>query len=285
MSIQTDRFLRYPIRSNKFSYSIEVERVVHSEQTAFQKIDIYDTVCFGRLLTLDGHVQLSDLDEALYHECLVHVPLLNVPSPRRALVVGGGDGGVLRELVKHSSLEQIDMVEIDERVVAVAKEHLPRLSNGAFDDPRVNLHIADAFKFLKEAPAGHYDLIVMDITDTYEEEDGELSEQLFTEDFHNDLRNTLSEQGILVSQADNPTFCPYSMEGLLKTLRAIFPQTGWYQTLVPSFGGLSAYVWASKGTTVSTSYPLDRAAGVDLRALNEDQYRFALSGLTFTLPG
>lgn len=227
-----------------------------SHQTAFQRIDIYDTDCFSKVLTLDGHIQLSTLDEFAYHEALVHIPLLALADGSgggplysrgqlRALVVGGGDGGVLRELCRWPALRTIELVEIDADVIDACNRWLPEVSAGALNDPRVNVRIQDAFEFLEDVDQP-YDIIVMDITDLYEGEDGALSERLFTGKFHECVKNALSDEGILVTQADNHVFCPYSLEEVKKTLGRIFPCLGCYQALVPSFGGFSAYCWASK---------------------------------------
>jgi len=164
------QYLTIPIRSDKLSLSVQVKSHLSHRQTEFQTIDVYDTEAFGRVLTLDGHIQLTELDERAYHESLVQVPLLSIQNPISALVVGGGDGGVLREICKHSSIQHIDMAEIDSGVVEESKLHLPFVSGGAFEDPRVHLHITDAFAFVK-ASTRKYDLIVVDSTDVYEEED------------------------------------------------------------------------------------------------------------------
>lgn len=253
------------------------EHVAHRE-TEFQTIDIYDTEVFGRVLLLDGHVQLSEFDEHAYHESLVHIPLLSMREPRKALVVGGGDGGVLRELCRHAGLEQIDMVEIDRGVVEVCREFLPEVSGGGFDDPRVNLHIADAFPFVKET-ANRYDLVVMDSTDTYEGEDGALSEQLFSESFYHDIFRILTDDGMVVTQADNLVFCPYSLESILWTWKKVFPKTGSYQALIPSFGGYSGYAWASKGAEPNPSWNENKLA---LAYLNPTTYALALADLKFS---
>ena len=242
--------LTFPIRGDKLSMNVEVrEHVVH-QKTEFQTIDIYDTEVFGKVLFLDGHVQLAELDEHAYHESLVHIPLNSIASPKRALVVGGGDGGVIRELLKNPTLQRIDMVEIDRGVVDMCREHLPEVSAGAFDDPRVHLRIADAFPFVAQV-SEPYDLIVVDSTDTYEGEDGALSEQLFTEGFYNDCKRALSANGFLVTQADNLLFCPYSLEAVLEMFGKIFPKAGSYQAIIPSFGGFSGFAWASNGAEMS----------------------------------
>ncbi len=271
--------LVFPIRSDKLSMNVSVTARVHSRQTEFQKVEILDTDIFGRTLLLDGHIQLTDFDEHAYHEALVQLPLLSIPSPKTALVVGGGDGGVIRELCKHKSIERIDMVEIDGGVVEACREHMPSLSDGAFDDPRVNLLLQDAFPFVKNAPAETYDIIVADSTDVYEEEEGELSAMLFTEEFYTDCKNALKPGGIVVTQADNLVFCPYSLETISEMFGKVFPSTGWYQALIPSFGGYSGYAWGSKGTGISQTWT---NPAVDCRYLNETTFNLAFTPLKFS---
>lgn len=273
-------FLTFPIRGVKISMSVEVKSHLLHKKTDFQTIDIYDTEALGKVLLLDGHVQLAEFDEHAYHEALVQIPMLSMADPKRALVVGGGDGGVLRELCRHPGLQRIDMVEIDQMVIDSSIQFLPEVSAGAFDDSRVSLHIADAFGFLKEV-SEPYDLIVMDITDVYEGEDGALSERLFTDEFHQDCKAALSETGILVTQADNLVFCPYSLEGILKTLHGLFPKAGAYQALVPSFGGFSGFAWGSKGGGVASSFP---GASIDVSYLNSVTWALAFENLSFA-PG
>lgn len=269
--------LTFPIRSTKLAMKVEVLSHFAHRETPFQTIDIYDTEAFGKVLFLDGHVQLASLDEHAYHESLVQIPMLNLEQPRRALVVGGGDGGVLRELAKHHSLEAIHMVEIDQGVIDVCREVLPELSRGAFDDPRVTVFVEDAFGFVKNAD-GVYDMIVMDSTDVYEEEDGGLSEQLWTAEFYADLSRLLSPTGFVVTQADNLLFCPYSLDGILSTFGQVFPQVGSYYGLVPSFGGFSGYAWASHGPVPARDMP---AAIVPLRYLNPATYALGMQPLPF----
>jgi spermidine synthase len=268
--------LSFPIRSDKLSMSVAVKQHIVSERTAFQSVDIYETEALGKMLFLDGHVQLSTFDEFAYHEALVHIPLLNIDSPRRALVVGGGDGGVVRELARDSRLEQIDMVDIDERVVRLCELHLPELNAGAFHDQRVSLWFEDAFAFVKRGTEP-YDLIVLDVTDVYEDEDGELSERLFTKEFYADCLAALTQGGMAVTQADNHVFCPYSMRDVLAEFGAVFPRVGSYQALVPSFGGFSGYVWASRGASIGENWPA-HAASIPFRYLNPTTYSLALVG-------
>lgn len=269
-----------PIRSDKIQLNVKVRERLCSIKSDFQLIEIVDTEPFGKALLLDGHIQLTELDEAAYHEMLIQVPLLSINEPKRALVVGGGDGGVIREICKHKSIEQIDMIEIDKDVVEACVRHLPNVSNGAFDDPRLNLVIADAFDFVKSATAP-YDLIVVDCTDVYEEEDGALSELLFTRTFYDDCKKILSDGGMLVSQADNLLFCPYSLEAIRSAFADVFPKTGSYWAMIPSFGGYSGYCWASNGAEIAPEFPEERAKRIQLDYLSELTFRLALSPLPF----
>lgn len=275
-----DDRLTFPIRSDLLSMSVAIERVVHSEQSPFQRIDIVDAACFGRALLLDGHIQLAELDEHAYHEALVHFCGLALGGPRRALVVGGGDGGVLRELMKYPELERADIAEIDEAVIRACREHMPSVSAGAFEDPRTRLNVGDAFAFVRSAQE-RYDLIVVDSTDVYEDEEGELSEALFTDAFYSDCLRVLQPGGFVVTQADNPVFCPYSLEAVAERFRRVFPSSGSYFALVPSFGGYSAYCWGSVGGSVPQR--LEEADGVPipLRYLDQATWALGLGPLPF----
>ncbi|MBL8047144.1 MAG: hypothetical protein JNJ45_00530 [Chthonomonas sp.] len=266
----------FPIRGEKLSQTVEVRDVIFRGQSPYQSIEIFDTEIFGRMLLLDGHIQLTEFDEKAYHEGLVQIPLMNLDRPSRALVVGGGDGGVIRELCRSASMTHIDMVEIDQLVVDTCRQHLPSLSAGAFDDPRVHLHIADAFPFVKQ-DLKPYDLIVVDSTDTYEDEEGEISEMLFTKEFYQDLARLLQPQGLLVTQADNLVFCPYSLEDIKGLFGQVFPVVESYQALVPSFGGFSGYCTASHGRKLDPK----AAIPAGMQYLNPVTYSLAFQPLSF----
>lgn len=270
--------LSFPIRSDYLSQNVAVADTVYSHRSPFQQIDILETVAYGRMLLLDGHVQLATLDEHVYHESLVQIPMLNISNPQTALVVGGGDGGVLKELCKHRSITDIDMAEIDELVVKASIEHLPTVSNGAFNDPRVHLHITDAFEFVNTTKR-RYDLIVVDSTDVYEDEEGELSERLFTEEFYRKLRSILKPGGIVVTQADNMVFCPYSLREISAMFAKVFPTVGDYFSVIPSFGGFSAFCWGSDGVELKKRHEDLVPADLDLKYLTPEAYSFSLSKL------
>ncbi|MBI1331853.1 MAG: polyamine aminopropyltransferase [Armatimonadetes bacterium] len=266
-----------PIRSDKLQMSFSVVRELCNVQTDFQKVTVLETEVFGKALLLDGHIQLTDFDEAAYHECLVQIPALNLPKFEKALVIGGGDGGVIREICRHASVSQIDMVEIDQGVVDACRQWMPNLSDGAFDDSRVNLQITDAFPFVKQA-TGPYDLIVVDSTDTYEEEEGEISEMLWTKEFYTDLSRLLAPSGIVVTQADNHVFCPYSCEEVLDLFGGVFAQKGFYFGLVPSFGGFSGFAWGSNDRSLAAELSVPAGYGY----LNDLTYQLAFSELSFS---
>lgn len=268
--------LTIPIRGEKLALSVAVKDRIHRRKTKFQEIDVVDTDVFGRILLLDGHIQLSELDEHAYHECLVHIPMLSLGDPHRALVIGGGDGGVLRELCRHDSIKHIDMVEIDAGVIEASREHLPFVSHGAFDDPRVIVHIGDAFEFVKDDVEA-YDLIVMDSTDVYEDEEGALSERLFSHGFYKDCQRLLSAKGMVVTQADNPVFCPYSLEAIQADFRRVFAVVGTWFGLVPSFGGYSAFCFASNGSGLAPDFIVRQDLASKLRYLNAATYALALN--------
>lgn len=273
----------WPIRGNKFSVTASFNKHISSTKTPFQTIDFYETPSFGKLLLLDGHIQLTELDEAVYHEGLVQIPLCNLAEPTSALVIGGGDGGTIRELCRSKSITKIKMVEIDEGVIKASLKDWPGLSNGAFDDPRLDLTLGDAFKWIKSA-SGKYDLIVADSTDSYEDEVGELSEQLFTEKFFTDLKKLLAPGGIVVTQADNPVFCPYSLEQIVGIFNKVFRCWGWYWVPIPSFGGASAYVWGSNDIELKRSYELaPQSAPNGCKWLNAENYNAAFGDLPYNI--
>ena len=208
----------------------------------------------------------------------VHIPLISIEAPTSALVIGGGDGGVIRELCRRG-VAHIDMAEIDQGVIDVCREHMPFVSDGAFDDPRVHLHVTDAFQFVKQTEQ-RYDLIIADSTDTYEDEEGALSESLFTRGFYEDCRRLLKPGGVMVTQADNLVFCPYSTENARRAFAEVFPNVGVYQSIVPSFGGFSGYCWGSVDGTVGRAW---RDPGMELRYLNLASYSLAFADLGFRL--
>ena len=220
---------------------LESTRVLFRQKSAFQEIEVFENPSFGRVLALDGIVQATEHDEFIYHEMLVHVPLLALDEPVRVLLIGGGDGGALRELFKHP-IRQVTMIELDPEVVRASREHLPSLSAGAFDDPRLDLRFGDGVAFAAESDQ-RFDVIIVDSTDPYPQGPGQA---LFSTPFYQDCRRLLAEPGVLISQCGTPFIYPEPFRQALERLEQVFEDTAAYLTAVPSFaGGYTVYAWAS----------------------------------------
>ena len=174
-------------------FSIKVDKQLCSMQSDFQRIDVFTSEEFGRFLTLDGYMMLTEKDEFIYHEMMVHVPMSVHPNVKNVLVIGAGDGGVVRELTKYDEIERIDMVEIDKMVVDVCREYLP-FTACKLDDKRVNIFYQDGLKFVRNKE-NEYDLIIVDSTDPFGPGEG-----LFTKEFYGNCYKALTEDGIIVNQ-------------------------------------------------------------------------------------
>lgn len=179
--------------------SIRVDKQLYSGKSKYQRIDIFQSPEFGRFLTLDGYMMMTEKDEFIYHEMITHVPMSVHPNVTKVLVIGAGDGGVLRELTKYKSIKKIDLVEIDEQVIEVCKEYLPQTACG-FDDDRVNINIQDGLKFVRMAE-DEYDLIIVDSTDPFGPGEG-----LFTKEFYGNCYKALKSDGIMVNQHESPFY-------------------------------------------------------------------------------
>ena len=188
--------------SQDAKFSIKVLRQLCSVKSPFQQIDILESEEFGRFLTLDGCMMLTEKDEFIYHEMIVHVPMATNPNIQRVLVIGAGDGGTVRELTRYAGIVHIDMVEIDKMVVEVCREYLPQTAC-KLDDPRVHLHFEDGLRYIR-AKENEYDLIIVDSTDPFGPGEG-----LFTKEFYGNCYKALTPNGILVNQHENAYYTAY----------------------------------------------------------------------------
>lgn len=179
--------------------SIRVDRQLYSGESEFQRIDVYESPEFGRFLVLDGYIMLTEKDEFIYHEMIVHVPMAVHPGVKKVLVIGAGDGGAVRELARYPEIECIDLVEIDEEVIQVCREYLPKTAC-KLDDKRVHIHYEDGLKFVRSRE-DEYDLIVVDSTDPFGPGEG-----LFTKEFYGNCYKALREDGIMVNQHESPFY-------------------------------------------------------------------------------
>jgi len=217
-----------------------VKRVIHSENSQYQNIMILDTYDFGPTLVLDGAIQTTAKDGFIYNEMISHVPLSIHPDAKNVLIIGGGDCGVAREVVKYSNVEQVDMVEIDERVVTLAKQYLPEVS-GNLSDPRVNFHFTDGVEYMRKMQ-NQYDIIIIDSSDPVGP-----AVQLFSEVFYKDAFNALKKDGLMVCQSQSPIFNMDILKQIYRRLSQQFIHTAVYTTVVPTYpGGLWSFTLASK---------------------------------------
>ncbi|MDR1481971.1 MAG: polyamine aminopropyltransferase [Synergistaceae bacterium] len=258
-------------------FSIKVESQLVNVRSQFQHICVFESEEFGRFLTLDGLMMLTERDEFIYHEMIVHVPMAVNPSARRVLIIGGGDGGTVRELVRYQGIERIDMVDIDEMVVNICREHLPSTSC-QLGDHRVHLHFEDGLRFVRGFENA-YDLIIVDSTDPFGPGEG-----LFTREFYGNCFKALSPDGILVNQHENPYYESYShaMTRAHRRIREIFPIHRVYQAHIPTYpSGHWLFGFASKRRDPLSD--LDSTAWSNLK-LTTRYYNLNLHTGAFMLP-
>jgi len=206
----------------------KINKILHRERTPFQELAVLETQEWGKALILDDALQVSEKDEFIYHEMITHVPMCSHPNPRNVLIIGGGDGGTLREVCKHASLDSVDMVEIDARVVEVSRSHFPLIAS-AFDDSRLNLFFRDGIEFVKDPPRG-YDLVIVDSSDPVGP-----AQQLFTREFYTNIYNCLKDDGMMVVQSESPLFYQDVFNSVYQNLGAVFPIVRVYLASIPTY--------------------------------------------------
>lgn len=218
----------------------KVKETLVRKQTQFQDLAIVDTEALGRMLVLDGIVQTTIKDEFVYHEMISHIPLFTHPNPKKVLVVGGGDGGAIREILKHKSVEKAVLCEIDGDVVEECKKYLPEISH-ALDDSRCEVFIGDGIKYVKERK-NEFDVIIVDSTDPFS-----IAEGLFGGNFYKDIYNSLTEDGIFIAQTETPFYLPDTVRKVFSDAKAIFPVTKLFMAGIPTYpGGYWSFTVGSK---------------------------------------
>lgn len=258
-------------------FSIKVDKPLYSGQSEFQRIDIFNSKEFGTIFTLDGLMMVTEKDEFIYHDMIVHVPMATNSKIKKVLVIGAGDGGTVRELTRYSTIEHIDMVEIDKMVVDVCREYLPQTAC-KLDDPRVKLYFEDGLKFVR-SKENVYDLIIVDSTDPFGPGEG-----LFTREFYGNCFKALKEDGILVNQHESPYYGEYakSMQRAHKRIREFFPVCRVYQAHIPTYpSGHWLFGFASK--TYDPLTDIDEQAWKSL-GLNTKYYNTEIHKGCFALP-
>lgn len=223
-------------------FSMKVREQLVNKQSDYQHIAILDTEEFGKVLTLDGYLMITEKDEFIYHDMIVHVPMATNPEIKKALVIGAGDGGSIRELTRYSGIEHIDMVEIDQMVVEVCKEFIPQTAC-SLEDPRVHIYYEDGLKFVRRK-VNEYDLIIVDSTDPFGPGEG-----LFTKEFYGNCYKALTEKGILVNQHESTYYDEYveAMRRAHARIKETFPIAKVYQAHIPTYpSGHWLFGFASK---------------------------------------
>jgi spermidine synthase len=254
---------------------LRVKEALHAEKSEFQHIAVYDTYKHGRMLALDGVVMLTEIDEHIYHEMIAHVPMQTLARAKNAVVIGGGDGGTVRELVKYPELERITLVEIDERVVEVCREFMPSVASG-FSDPRVECLYDDGARYVKDADPGSVDLMIVDSTDPVGP-----GKVLFTAEFYGDCARALADRGVLTAQTETPLYHRSVIREVYTSLGKAFKNAFMYWYALPSYiGAVYTFAYASK-----TGHPINDHAPRMVDELGCRWYTEALHGAAFTLPG
>ncbi|GAB4386505.1 MAG: hypothetical protein Kow00121_53240 [Elainellaceae cyanobacterium] len=254
---------------------------VFRQKSPFQTVEIYDTFEYGKMLTVDSMVMCSENDENAYHEMITHVPILTHPQVKDVLIIGGGDGGSIREILRHPQIEKVTMVEIDEVVVKASKQFLPTLST-AFDDPKLNLIIDDGIKYVQEAADESFDLIVIDSSDPVGPSEG-----LFSPNFYKQVYRCLRQGGVMTAQSESPRFNQKAFIDLNRCLKSIFGAefVHCYLAFIPTYPtGMWSFTYCSK----NGPHPLenlDRDRSTDFaQAQNLQYYNTGIHQAAFCLP-
>lgn len=256
-------------------FSIKVDKQLVSFKSKFQRIDIFESKEFGRFLTLDGFMMLTEKDEFIYHEMITHVPMAVNPNAKKILVIGAGDGGTVRELVKYDHIEKIDMVEIDKAVVDLCREFLPSTAC-KLEDKRVNIYYEDGLKFVR-SKHNEYDIVIVDSTDPFGP-----GEDLFTREFYGNCFNALKDDGILVNQHESPYYeaDAIASKRANKQLKAVFPFATVYQLHIPTYpSGHWLFGFASKKYNPVTDLKADiwNSFGIKTKYYNTELHKGAFA--------
>ncbi|KAJ3693260.1 hypothetical protein LUZ60_008740 [Juncus effusus] len=235
------------------AHSLKIEKILFQGKSDYQNVMVFQSSTYGKVLVLDGVIQLTERDECAYQEMITHLPLSSIPNPKKVLVIGGGDGGVLREVSRHSSVEQIDICEIDKMVVDVSKEFFPDVAVG-YEDPRVTLHIGDGVAFLKNAQEGTYDAVIVDSSDPIGP-----AQELFEKPFFQSVARALRPGGVVCTQAESIWLHMHIIEDIVKNCRQIFKGSVNYAwTTVPTYpsGVIGFMLCSTEGPKVDFQNPV-----------------------------
>ncbi|XP_074349072.1 spermine synthase-like isoform X5 [Apium graveolens] len=266
------------------AHSLQVEKILFREKSEYQEILVFQSSTYGKVLVLDGIVQLAEKDECAYQEMIAHLPLCSIVSPKNVLVVGGGDGGVLREISRHSSVKHIDICEMDTMVIDASMMFFPELAIG-FEDHRVQLHISDAIEFLKNAPEGQYDAIIVDSSDPLGP-----AQELVERSFFQATARALRPGGVLCSMAESMWLHTHLIEDMITACKESFKGSVHYAwTSVPTYpsGIIGFLLCSTEGPPVDFLNPVNPIEKIDGAINNGRELRFYNSEIhtaAFALP-
>jgi len=256
------------------AFGLRIKDMLHTETTPYQQIAVYDTFLNGKLLVIDGLVMLSEKDEFVYHEMIAHTAMQTMPHAKSALVIGGGDGGTIRELAKYEQLEKIVLCEIDQRVVEVCKEHIPSVAS-AFSDKRVECVFDDGAQYVRDQKPGSLDLIIVDSTDPIGP-----GKVLFTEEFYTSCAIALSEKGVLTAQTETPLYHAAVVSTIYDALTSAFGNAYMYWACIHSYlGNYWTFAYASKDR-----HPINDHSPFGLEGMHCSYYNEGLHKAAFALP-
>lgn len=258
------------------------QKILHEEKSELQHLLIFENDCFGRVLMLDGIVQTTEKDEFIYHEMLAHVPLFSHPNPQRVLIVGGGDGGILREVVRHPTVQCATLVEIDQLVVDLATTYFPFHADGAFDNPKTELIIADASQYVQQAQqqGQTFDVIISDSTDPIGP-----AEVLFASDFYQACAALLADDGIFVAQNGVYFLQRQEAKTSFTRLQPHFADAGFYHAAVPTYvGGSMLFAWGCHNAALRTTAVEQIVKRFTHAQIDTHYYTPSLHAASFALP-
>jgi len=262
-----------------FRAQYRVDEILHEIRTEHQQLVLFRNETFGHILALNGVIQTTERDEFIYHEMLTHTPILAHGAARDVLIIGGGDGGMMEEALKHKSLRRVTLVEIDAGVIEFSKRHLKSICGDAFEDPRVEIVIGDGMKYAAKTDQ-RFDVVIVDGTDPIGP-----GEVLFTEKFYAACKRCLSPGGILVTQNGVPFMQADELRGTVQALRSIFVDASCYTATVPTYvGGCMAFGWASDDTSLRATPANVLRKRYAAAALDTDYYTPELHLGAFALP-
>lgn len=262
-----------------FQQRFEISKILFRSHTELQDLVIFENPYFGRILALDGVIQATERDESCYHEMLAHVPILAHGAAREVLIIGGGDGGALRDVLKHESVDRATMVEIDRSVVDMCAEYMPSLSDSAFDNARADIVIADGVKFVKETDR-RFDVIIIDSTDPIGP-----AVPLFSDEFYTDCRNSLTDDGIVVCQSGVGFVQPAEARETYRRLNRLFDDAALYLTQVPTYAfGYMTLGWGAKSDRARTTDIATIQSRFDAAKIETRYYTPGIHAGCFNLP-